>query len=258
MSRMLSLHASGFVTAAALVAAGRRTEARLAYDSLLDRPTITVEETVQTHLAAAKLAHSVEQYRRARRHLRAAARLRPQDATIQYDLGRAFESDPYGCDRRAAKRFRKASLLNANEPIYRASLGRAMIRIRELSSGVKVLLRAASSAPTDLNVLDIVADGLREAGRTDDAFRVLSKARFLAPKDAGIDRLWSRAKYDLAVERQRTRPANRPQRDMAEGSTLRLRVESERDGYPAGTRLDRGSRPAAHIGRLRMYNSDLG
>ena len=176
-------------------------------------------------------------------------------AAIQYELGRAFENDPYGCDRRAAKRYRKACQLNANEPIYRASLGRAMVRIRELTSGVNVLTRAAKSAPTDLAVLEIVADGLREAGRTDLAFNLLSQARFLAPANSDIERLWSRAKYDLAVERQRCGIANRTPRPADGQTVLKLRVAATEQGQ---VRRDVGSHPTAHLGRLRAYNSDLG
>lgn len=254
MSRMLTLFSSGFAAASALAAAGRRTEARRALAALLRRPTLSDGEALQAHLAAAKLALAGERYRRARRHLRAAGRLSPDDAAIQYDLGRALESDPYGCDRRAANRYKKACQLNATEPIYRASLGRAMIRLNEVASGVKVLLRAAAAAPTDVAVLDIVADGLREAGRTGEAFRVLSKARFLAPTNPVIARLWSRAKYDLAAERQR---GNHPPRRPAAATALKLRFDAA-DQPTTRTRLDQGNRPAAHIGRLRMYNSDLG
>ena len=255
MSRMLSLFASGYAAATDLATSGRRAEARKAYDALL-RQTITPEERVQTLMAAGKLAYSAEQYRRARRHLLAAGRLAPGDATIQYELGCAFENDPYGCDRRATRRYRKACQLNAKEPIYRASLGRAMIRIRELTSGVNVLRRAAKEAPTDVAVLEVVADGLREAGRNDLAFNILSQARFLAPANGDITRLWSRAKYDLAAEQQRITLRSQ-QRALPEGHPVALKLRFA--AHPQGqVRRDNGCRPASHLGRLKAYNSDLG
>jgi predicted Zn-dependent protease len=256
MSRMLSLHASGFAAATALAACGRRTDARHAFDTLLNRPTISVEEKVRTHLAAGELAASVERYRRARQHLRAAARLAPTNAAIHHQLGQAFENDPFGCDRRAAKRYRKACQLNANEPLYRASLGRAMIRIRELNSGVNLLRRVATEAPTNFAVLEIVAEGLREAGRSDLTFELLSRSRFVAPGNQQIEQLWVRAKYDLAIERQKSK---QKQTAVHYNTTpvLKLRIESERMSSGDRTRCDGKNMPTPHIGRLRAYRTDL-
>ena len=48
----------------------------------------------------------------------------PIDAEVHYELGVAFESDPYGCDYRAARRFRKAVALDPKQPKYLAALER--------------------------------------------------------------------------------------------------------------------------------------
>ena len=253
MSRMLSLFECGFDAAAGLARAGRPGRARTTLDGLLALPSLTAEQSVRGHRAAATLALAAGRHRRARTHLRAAIALAPQDADLFHALGRAFEEDPYGCDRRARWAYRKASQLNANEPKYKAALGRAMVRIHEVRSGVRVMCRAAKAAPTDVGVLEIVAEGLREARQPELAFRLLTQARFLAPADTGIQSLWSRAKYDLALQGQRNEPAT-PKPEVL--PFLRLHEPGER--AKPKVRRDTGSQNEPHVGRLRTFRFDRG
>ena len=173
--------------------------------------------------------------------------LEPTNADLYFQLGIAFESDPFGCDRKAKLAYKKATTLNADHPQFRAHLGRAMIRINELDSGIRVLCKAAAAAPTDTEVLEVLLEGLREAGRSDLAFQLLSKSRFLAPRDNQIQQLWARAKYDVARQTQKKVNHAEP--------TIRpfLRLVSAADD-----RLDAASEPKAHIGRLRAFRTDRG
>lgn len=253
MSRMLSLFDAGYSAAMALARAGRTTAARSALDAILGGP-VSPADAGKARRTAAELAVRAGKYRTARRHLWAAARLSPEAADVHHALGRAFEDDPFGCDRRAARHYQKAVELDASTPVYKASLGRAMVRINELRSGVKVLRRAAETAPTDPDVLQIVAEGLREAGQSDVAFRVLSKARFLAPGDAGIRDLWVRAKFDLARQGQ---VANREADERQDREVIPM---PKLFGTTAvqRTRTDHNTRPAAHVGRFRAFRTDRG
>lgn len=250
MSRMLSLLDAGLTTAAHLFQTGRSARAAATLD-LLRSGAGTTAEAVRVLRAAASVAVSAEKYRRARKLLRDAIALAPTDAALWFELGRAFEDDPRGCDRKAARRYKKAAQLNANEPKYKATLGRAMVRINEVGNGVRVMCRAADAAPTDPEVLGVVAEGLREAGRAELAFHLLSKARFLAPADRGIEHLWTRAKFDMLAEQQRggqIQPTSIPM----------LRVFNDAPVSQKTTRTDYGNTPAPHIARLRAFRSDMG
>jgi Flp pilus assembly protein TadD len=249
MSRTLSLFDTGFATATALARSGRVLAARAALDTLLAGTGLAVVDQTRARREAAQLAMRAEKYKVARNHLRAAIRNCPDNAEVHHSLGRAYEDDPFGCDRRAARCYRKASQLDASSPLYKASLGRAMVRIHETRSGVRVLQRAAEIAPTDRQVLEVVADGLREAGQSELAFRILSKARFLSPADDGIRALWDRAKYDMAHESQRTR---QPASNNLAGDVLPL-LRIHDGGTKTATRTDRATTPVAHIGRFRAY-----
>jgi Flp pilus assembly protein TadD len=247
---MLSLFDGGLATATRLYAAGRTERPARLLGQVRAGATDTASAVKVLRVAAA-VAITAERYVRARRLLRDAIALTPTDAGLWFEMGRAFEDDPRGCDRKAARRYKKAAQLNANEPKFKATLGRAMVRINEVGSGVRQLCRAADAAPTDPEVLGVVAEGLREAGRAELAFQLLSKARFLAPKDQGIEHLWARAKYDMLAECQRG--GSRPQAV----SIPMLRVFNDAPAQPT-PRADVGQTPTPHIARLRAFRSDLG
>jgi Flp pilus assembly protein TadD len=193
-------------------------------------------------------------YRSARRHLRAALRRNPADARCRYLLGRAHADDPHGCDRRAARHYRKAATLNASEPLYRAALGRALVRIDDIRSGVNVLRRAAEAAPADAEVLTIVVEGLREAGEAELAFQLLTKARFLAPANQDVLHLWNRTRFDVAAREQKAVRAEvarpEPQRVVPFLRLVGGNTAPDSARTTNRTRHDHPSQPDAHVGRL--------
>lgn len=251
MSRMLSLFDDGLAAAAHLFQTGRTTRAAATLDQVRGGANSTTD-AVKALRAAAAVAVADEKYRRARKLLREAIALAPSDAGLWFEMGRAYEDDPHGCDRKAARRYKKAAQLNANEPKFKAALGRAMVRINEVGSGVRQLCRAADAAPADAEVLGVVAEGLREAGRAELAFQLLSKARFLAPADRGIEHLWSRAKFDMLAQQQKT------ERGTAPASIPMLRVFNDAPARIPHSRSDNTHTPAPHIARLRAFRSDMG
>ncbi len=251
MSRTLSLFDGGLTTAAQQFQTGRTSRAAATLRQVRGGAD-TPADAVKVLRAGASVAVCAEKYRRARELLREALALAPTDAGLWFDLGRAYEDDPHGCDRKAARRYQKAAQLNANEPKFKATLGRAMVRINEVGRGVRQLCRAADAAPADADVLGVVAEGLREAGQAELAFELLSKARFLAPADRGIQHLWARAKFDMLAERQRGGQGTQPT------SIPMLRVFNDAPAPRPNVRTDNTHTPAPHIARLRAFRSDLG
>jgi tetratricopeptide (TPR) repeat protein len=207
---------------------GQYVKARFILLDLSLRAELTQDETFKVQLASSKLAFARERYGEARRHLRIAERLQTDEAEIYYLWGRAYEFDPHGCDRRAARKYRKATILNASEPKYRAALGRALVRISNVRSGVKVLRRAAEAAPTDPEVLEIVREGLQEAEQAELALQILNKARFLAPGNRQVKHLWERARFDATAEIQKqNRKEMRTVRDERPAVIPFVRIHSE-------------------------------
>src|SRR4051812_47177902 len=87
MSRMLSLLDAGLTTAAHLFHTGRTARAAATLD-LLRSGAGTTAEAVRVLRAAATVAASAENYRRARKLLRDAIALDPTDAALWFELGR--------------------------------------------------------------------------------------------------------------------------------------------------------------------------
>ncbi len=208
MSRTLTFFESGFASATALAESGRYAAARSALRGLRAAGDLEPATAHRLHTKAAEWALHGERFAEARKHLKRAVELEPADAVGHFALGKAHEDDPFGCDRMAVRRYRKAIQLNANEPIYRATLGRALVRVDNVQAGVKILCRAAEAAPSDPEVLEIVSEGLREAGQPEVAFRLMSQARFLAPSDLAIKKLWDRSRFSLTAATQVARRTN--------------------------------------------------
>ena len=264
MSRMLSFLGAGarsvpVSTSSPLLGTGFTSRSRRAaleaMDALLHREDVPAELAAPIHRQAANYYLEAEQYRSARQHLRALARLEPDCAQVHYDLGRAWELDPYGCDRRAALRYKKATQLNASEPKHRTALGRALVRINNVTSGVNVMTRAAEAAPADAEVLAIVVEGMREAGRPELAFDFLSKALFQAPQNRELKHLWERARYDMAHSRQKKTAPNAI-RDQKPGNPKVLPFLRLAQEPGSNTRRDDASHaPAPHFIKMPMKKS---
>jgi tetratricopeptide (TPR) repeat protein len=253
---MLTFYDAVWASAREYATSGRRADALASLTPLMNSPDAPPQLTLLAHRLAARLYAANQCYRRARKHLYAALMLDPDNAELHYELGQAFENDPYGCDWRAARRFRRAVGLDP-QPIYQAAFGRALVRINRVRTGAAQLLEAADMAPIDADVLQVIVDGLCDAGRAEAAYRVAAKARFLAPNDAAIRRLWADVKFALAQRRQ-----ERTHKETRRGPTLLpfVRVETgERPTAVGGVvRQDTGSRTAPHLGRLRAYRTEQG
>jgi tetratricopeptide (TPR) repeat protein len=245
MSRMLTFAFVDTSLAAArtLAAAGRRGEALRRLDAALG-PIAGTAAAADAHRFAAELHRAAGRFAKARRHLRAGLAVRPADAALHHDLGLAFADDPYGCDRRAAARFRVATAFAPNNAKYRAAYGLALVRLDKVTAGVRELDAAVALAPTDDAVLDVVLIAAREADRPELAVKWLARAVLLAPANAGLRQLRDRAKFDAARVGQEgmARVGRRPTvpflRLAAEGGTVRR---------------DAGSRPTPHFNRLRAF-----
>ena len=252
MSKTLPFLTACWAAARAAAAAGDRTTALKRVAPLLAAPDCPPVLLRSAHRLAARTHVAAGQFAAARKHLRAVCTLAPLDATAQYDLGKAFEDDPYGCDRRAAVRFGRAVALRPTDGRFRAARGRALVRIGKRKWGLVELLAAVEVAPADSVVLAVVLDGLVAAGRPRAAQKLLDRAAFLAPTSAEIRRLRERAKFAAAGGR-----AERPRRPA--GRLKLLTFTPAPAGRPLRVfgggvvRADAASRQGPHFARLAAY-----
>jgi Flp pilus assembly protein TadD len=252
---MLTFHDAAWASARDCAAAGRRADALAFLAPLLSSADVPTRLVRLAHRLAARLSAATQDYRMTRKHLLAAAKLDPNCAEVHYELGLAFERDPYGCDHRAARRFRKAVSLIPKEPRYAAALGRALVRTNRVRAGVTWLTIAATGAPADPAVLAVVTDGLCDAGRLRLARKLVAQARFLAPADRTIHKLWDDVNYAEAAAKSRKTTA------IGRGPALLPFLQVVRDDRSTGggvIRRDLASRPAPHLGRLRAYRTEQG
>ena len=260
MSRMLAFHEAVWATACDRATRGRRRDAMKTLDPLLSgSPDVPPRLVLLAHRLAARIQVAAGRYGPTRRHLRAAEQLDPRSSEIQYELGIAHEDDPYGCDRRAARRFKKALALGPGQAKYLAALGRALVRINRVRSGVANLTAAAARTPANPAVLTVVMDGLIDAGKVRTAWRIISRARFLAPADAKIRRLWDQARYALAGAKQTRGRRVRVGTGPALLPFVRLSLVGRTSHAGGGVlRRDAGSRTGPHFGRARLNRTERG
>jgi hypothetical protein len=269
MSRTLALIQTGWETAVALAEGGRQADALAQLDRLLARPDVPADVARAGHRLAGTVALDLGRFAAARRHLRVAAALDATDARTCYLAARAWEEDPDGCDRRAARRYRKAALLDGTNPVYRAASGRAAARCGKVRYGVREMLTAADQAPGAIEVVRVAVSGLLETGKAGTARRVLAKAQFLRPGCAELAALGARTKFELARATQRragARENTRYAQDAqlaTDGDRVLLPFVRIATGtgaareVPGGTvRADAVSFPRPHLGRLRVGKAD--
>jgi hypothetical protein len=267
MSRTLTLIGAGWASVRSSAKQGQRSDALNRLRCLIARPDLPAPVASEAHRLAGELLVDAGHYREARRHLRLAVGFASTEAKAFHLWGLAFERDPQGCDRQAARLFRKASKLEPGNATYQAAFGRAAVRCGRCKLGVRELMLAATGAPGDLGVIRMVTEGLIEAGQLTAAQRILQKARFLCfegAKDRELLNMSERVRYEFARQVQRKTTRHRQDAELAtDGGRLVLpfvRVRStstKRPGSSKGhVRRDVVSLPKPHFPRLRVRRAD--
>ena len=257
MSRRLALVDSGLAVARLFARKGRRNDALTQSLMLLKRSDLTVSEAADAHRVAGECLLDSERFAKARKQLRSSLTLEPGHARTWFLAGLAQERDPHGDDTRAVRCFFRAHKLAPENAAYRAAFGRAAIRCDRLKRGVRELLIAAESALTDATLLEVVIEGLLEAGKVAAANRIIVKALFSCPRHGGIRRLQDRVRYESARRGQRRASSTQDAGSAKDGGTRLLpflrvvRSDTGSTMAPANVRQDVASFPRPHLPRLR-------
>ena len=199
MSRMLTFYDAAWASARDCAAAGRRADALAFLAPLLSSADVPRLVRLAHRLAGRLRTPPPQDYRMARKHLLAAAsstRTPPRSSTSsgwpsRTTLTAATGGPPAGSARPCAR---------PEEARYAAALGRALVRMNRVRAGVHLADdRRDWGGPADPAVLAVVADGLCDAGRPRLRAEVVAKARFLAPADRAIHKLWDDVNYAEAA-----------------------------------------------------------
>ena len=277
MSKTLDLIEAGWESVRATAARGQRADALSRLTGMLARPDLPAAMLAEGRQLAGELAFELGRYATARRHLKVAIALVADDAATRYLLGRAWEEDPDGCDRRAAICFKKAVALDAATPLYRAAFGRAAARCGKVKLGTREMLAAAAQSPGDVTVIRAVVGGLLDAGKPADARRVVETAGFLGAGDHELTALRARVQFENArlVQQQlakatKTRESTRDAQDAQlarDGDRVLLpfmRLTTDADPVERSAKSERGgtvrrdamSFPRPHLARLRAGKAE--
>ena len=263
MSRRLDLIEGGVLALRSLARNGQPAAAIAQAQRLLNRPDLPAVAAADAHRVMAELLLDSERFTSARRHFRASLALEPNHARTHFLMGLAFERDPHGDDLRAARRFRRASELVPANAVYRAAFGRAAVRCDRVNRGVKELLAASDAAMKDAALLEVVVEGLLEAGKVRAAERIIVKARFLCPGSGEVRRLGERVRFESTRRGQRRASSTQDAGPARDGGVrllpfIRLVRSSPEGKTPsANVRRDVVSFPKPHLARFRSTKVDF-
>lgn len=241
-----------FIRARRLHHAGQTTEAARLLRRLANQDEVRPSLRAAAHQLLGQMELDAVRFRRARGHFAAAIRLQPLEAESYFNYAAAVEADPDGEPRKAWAALRKAIGINSFEPRYWAALGRVALRMGERKRAVRAFRRAARLGPDTVELLGEVVNGFVALGRRRAAAALVTAARFRDPRNAALERLQNRFRFDRAREAQ-----ERARRDVAGPAILpfpgRSAEPAAATATPGIVRVDRGSRPTPHV--LRMFGA---
>jgi pentatricopeptide repeat protein len=162
--------------------AGQSCRATTTLTKLLNFPDLPAEVAAEAHARAGELHLKARRFRKARRHLRAALKLAPDSARLHHRLGYAFANDPRGDAERALRHFKRALELDPGQSRWRSEAGLLAVRLGLVDDGLVLLRQAFNKAPADALTLTKLVKGLCQAGKPNEALRLVREARFSSPR----------------------------------------------------------------------------
>jgi Flp pilus assembly protein TadD len=236
---------------------GRPAEARVQLQRLLDDSDVASDVRAEAHRVFGQLELDAGRFRKARRHFVSAIGLEPLHAESYLLYANAVHSDPDADPRKAVIACRRATRLFPSDPRYWAALGQSCLNAGNETLARKAYRRAARLRLDDLEILDDVVRGLVRLGRSSEARRVLTAARFRMPRNAGVAGLWKQFRFDSARrEQRRRRLAINEQPVLLPFTPARNSNAKETVASPVVPRADRTSRPQPHLLRHIGRQSD--
>jgi tetratricopeptide (TPR) repeat protein len=210
---------------------GRHRDALGVFTRLCGFRELPAAAAEEAQLRLAELHLKGRRFAKARRHLTAALRFRPDSARYHFLMATAHQADDRGNLRRAAAHFRLALRSEPNNVRYLADLGLLLVRQGRTESGLARLQQAADLAPDDPDTLGKLVKGLRLAGRGEDARTALRAALFRNPRALRFRKLW--ADFQLESLRRQCRAQRLADPDNEDGPVVLPFVRAAGTNAPA-------------------------
>jgi tetratricopeptide (TPR) repeat protein len=253
MSMMLNLVSSLTGLACRWQAQGRDADASRLLDRLSAFRLPAQPSSATAHVRLAFLALRQRHFRRARRHLVRAVKLRPADARARFLLAVALEHDRRARPELVLCQYRRALHLSADRPRWWAAYGRCLARLGRVDAGLRVIREAAALAPDDPRLGVALVAVLVRAGRYEEAEREARAVRFRYPRDPRGAALWAKVRYRMALRCQTAERQRGEREDRPTVLPFLRPVDAPPVARPGTDRIlrrDRASRPAPHQPRL--------
>ncbi len=238
MSIIVNLFEALLVKVRKLQEMGRTHDALQLLTQLATFRTLPAETAEEVQVRLAEICLKRRRYTRARRHLTAALRHRPDEGRYHHLMGLACLAGGHGDLKRADEHFARALELDATQINCLVDAGLLAIRLGRADEGVAWLREAAERAPEDASVAGKLARGLRQTGQGDEAQGVLRSALFRNPRDVRFRRLWQDFRFQQLRQEQHRERLDREA--LADGSEepvvlpfVRLVKEEAGEEFPA-------------------------
>jgi Flp pilus assembly protein TadD len=192
--------------------AGRHRDALVVLTRLSGLREVPAEVAEEAQARLGELQLKRRRFVRARRHLTAALRHRPDEARYHYLMGLACQEEDRGNLERAAGHYRRSLELDATDTKCLVEFGLLAIRLGRSEEGLARLREAVARAPDDPSVTAKLVKGLRHLGKPDEARAEVRAALFRNPRDPRFRKLWNEYQYR---ELRRKQQAGRLDRDPA-------------------------------------------
>src|SRR5262245_1298905 len=145
---------------------GRDRDALLTLKRLSGFRELPVEVAEETQARLGEIQIKRQKFARARRHLTAALRCRPDSARYHYLMALAVESDDRTTDtQRALEHYRRSLELEPEQPQCLARYGSLLLTLGKRDEGLECLRRAVDLGPSDPDAVGKLAAGLRLGGQ---------------------------------------------------------------------------------------------
>lgn len=203
MSKTLNLVDCLLAKARQLHELGRPQDSLPILRRLSRSPDLSQTILAELHNLLGEAYYELNQFGSARKHLRRALRLEPENCNTHHLLALAIESDAECDSSLAGRHHRRALELAPDSPDFLAAAGAYFVEVGRIRKGIELLQRAWELATDDFAILKSLVEALCEAERFDEARRTVNAARFRIGRDARIPAL--SADVELSALRYRQR-----------------------------------------------------
>jgi tetratricopeptide (TPR) repeat protein len=232
-----------------MVRIGRKADARRLLRNVSRQSNPSHRLRADAFCLLAEIELDAGRFRRARRHLAAAIRLRRHADELYVAYSRAVQADPNADPRLAVKAMRRAVGIDPFEPRSWAALGTAALNSGDTLLACKAFRRAARLRPDDFDTLSEIADGFLNLDLEGDARAVLTAARFRHSHRADLIALVDRVNFTHALRRQR-QSTDRAGAGAILPFPIRPAELPDTELPPVDLRVDRAHNPRPHLFRL--------